>query len=317
MENKIKIGVSSCLIGEKVRWNGDHKQNYYVREVLAKYFEYVSVCPEMEVGMGVPRETVALYGNLQNPRMISKKTQADWTKTMKHYSKNRISSLAHDQLCGYIFKSKSPSCGLGRVPIYAEFGSNKVRHGAGMFSKEFTNKYPLIPTEDEGRLNDPNIRENFIVKVFCFSRLQTLFKKNFSIGALVRFHTQHKFLLLAHSRNHYDLLGQLVAKSKSLNKKDLKVKYGKTFMETLNFKATTKKNTDVLLHMMGFLKKILTKGEKEDILNTIQDYRIELVPLIVPITLIRHQVNKHNIEYLKEQTYLNPHPKELMLRNHV
>ena len=317
MINKIKIGVSSCLIGEKVRWNGDHKQNHFVREILANYFEYVSVCPEMEVGMGVPRETVALYGNLEKSRMISKKTQTDWTKPMEYYIKDRISSLEHENLCGYIFKSKSPSCGLGRVPVYAEFGSHRVRHGAGVFAKAFTNKFPLVPTEDEGRLNDPMIRENFIVKVFSFSRLKDLFKINFSIGKLVRFHTQQKFLLLAHSRKYYDELGQLVAKPKSLTKEVLKEEYGKTFMKALTFKATPKKNTDVLLHMMGFLKKVLSQGEKEDILNTIQDYRSGLFPLIVPVTLIRHQANKHNIEYLKDQAYLNPHPKELMLRNHV
>ncbi|MEC9423418.1 MAG: DUF523 and DUF1722 domain-containing protein [Nitrospinota bacterium] len=317
MKNKIKIGVSSCLIGEKVRWNGDHKQNHFVREILANYFEYVSVCPEMEVGMGVPRETVALYGNLEKSRMISKKTQTDWTKPMEYYIKDRISSLEHENLCGYIFKSKSPSCGLGRVPVYAEFGSHRVRHGAGVFAKAFTNKFPLVPTEDEGRLNDPMIRENFIVKVFSFSRLKDLFKINFSIGKLVRFHTQQKFLLLAHSRKYYDELGQLVAKPKSLTKEVLKEEYGKTFMKALTFKATPKKNTDVLLHMMGFLKKVLSQGEKEDILNTIQDYRSGLFPLIVPVTLIRHQANKHNIEYLKDQAYLNPHPKELMLRNHV
>jgi len=317
MKNKIKIGVSSCLIGEKVRWNGDHKQNHFVREILANYFEYVSVCPEMEVGMGVPRETVALYGNLEKSRMISKKTQTDWTKPMEYYIKDRISSLEHENLCGYIFKSKSPSCGLGRVPVYAEFGSHRVRHGAGVFAKAFTNKFPLVPTEDEGRLNDPMIRENFIVKVFSFSRLKDLFKINFSIGKLVRFHTQQKFLLLAHSRKYYDELGQLVAKPKSLTKEVLKEEYGKTFMKALTFKATPKKNTDVLLHMMGFLKKVLSKGEKEDILNTIQDYRRGLFPLIVPVTLIRHQAKKHNIEYLKDQAYLNPHPKELMLRNHV
>ena len=317
MKNKIKIGVSSCLIGEKVRWNGDHKQNHFVREILANYFEYVSVCPEMEVGMGVPRETVALYGNLEKSRMISKKTKTDWTKPMEYYIKDRISSLEHENLCGYIFKSKSPSCGLGRVPVYAEFGSHRVRHGAGVFAKAFTNKFPLVPTEDEGRLNDPMIRENFIVKVFSFSRLKDLFQIKFSIGELVRFHTQQKFLLLAHSRKHYDELGQLVAKPKSLTRQALKEKYGYIFMEALTFKATPKKNTDVLLHMMGFLKKILSKGEKEDILATIQDYRKGLLPLIVPVTLIRHQVKKHEIEYLKDQAYLNPHPKELMLRNHV
>ena len=317
MDNKIKIGVSSCLIGEKVRWNGDHKQNHFVREVLANYFEYVSVCPEMEVGMGVPRETVALYGNLDKSRMISKKTQTDWTRPMKNYIKDRLKSLTHDDLCGYIFKSKSPSCGLGRIPVYSEFGSNKARHGSGMFAQAFTKAFPIVPTEDEGRLNNPRIRENFIVKVFSFYRLQALFKQKFSLGALVKFHTQQKFLLLAHSRKHYDTLGQLVAKPKAMGLEILKVKYGEIFMEALTFKATPKKNTDVLLHMMGFLKKILSKEEKKDILSVIEDYRKQLLPLIVPVTLIRHHVNKNKIEYLMGQAYLNPHPKELMLRNHV
>ena len=317
MDSKIKIGVSSCLLGEKVRWNGDHKQNHYVRETLANYFEYVSICPEMEVGMGVPRETVALYGDLEKSRMISRKTQTDWTKPMQKYINVRINSLINKDLCGFIFKSKSPSCGLSRVPIYAEFGSHNARHGVGMFAKKFADKFPLVPTEDEGRLNDPRIRENFIVRVFSFYRLQNLYKKNFSIGGLVKFHTQQKYLLLAHSRKHYDALGQLVAKPKSLKIEQLKDRYGKTFMEALTFKATPKKNTDVLLHMMGFLKKTLSKGEKEEILSTIEDYRKELLPLIVPITLIYHQVIKYNVEYLKNQVYLKPHPKELMLRNHV
>lgn len=317
MKNKIKIGVSSCLVGEKVRWNGNHKQNHYVREVLANYFEYVSICPEMEVGMGVPRETVALYGNLENSRMIGKKTRTDWTRPMERYIKNRLQSLRQDGLSGFIFKSKSPSCGLGRVPVYAEFGSQKVRHGPGMFARAFTQSFPLVPAEDEGRLNDPGIRENFIVRVFSFHRLQSLFKNRFSLGALVKFHTRQKFLLLAHSRKHYDTLGRLVAKSKSTGIEDLKERYGKVFMEALALKASAKKNTDVLLHMMGFLKKILSKEEKKDILSAIEDYRKELLPLIVPVTLIRHQVKKHNIEYLLDQVYLNPHPKELMLRNHV
>ena len=226
MDSKIKIGVSSCLLGEKVRWNGDHKQNHYVRGILANYLEYVSICPEIEVGMGVPRETVALYGNPEKSQMISKKTQVDWTSPMKNYIKNCLKSLAHDDLCGYIFKSKSPSCGLGRIPVYSEFGSNKVRHGSGMFAQAFTKAFPLIPKEDEGRLNDPKIRDNFIVRVFSFYRLQTLFNKQFSLGALVEFHTQQKFLLLAHSRKHYDTLGKLVAKSKSMGRTVLKKKYG-------------------------------------------------------------------------------------------
>ena len=317
MTEKIRIGVSSCLIGEKVRWNGDHKQDRYVREILSRYFEYIPVCPEVEVGMGVPRETVALYGDPEKPSMISKKTQTDWTKPMEKYIKSRINTLSADDLCGYIFKSKSPSCGMGRVPLYSEFGSHKVKHGPGMFANAFINSFPLVPTEEEGRLNDPRIRENFIVRVFSFKRFNLLLNEKFSLGQWVKFHTQHKFLLLAHSRKHYDDLGALVAHSKTIKPSELKKKYGELFMEALTSKSTPKKNTDVLLHMMGFLKKLLTKIEKEDILSTIEDYRSEILPLIVPVTLIRHQVKKHNIEYLRDQVYLNPHPKELMLLNHV
>ena len=317
MTEKIRIGVSSCLIGEKVRWNGDHKQDRYVREILSRYFEYIPVCPEVEVGMGVPRETVALYGDPEKPSMISKKTQTDWTKPMEKYIKSRINTLSADDLCGYIFKSKSPSCGMGRVPLYSEFGSHKVKHGPGMFANAFINSFPLVPTEEEGRLNDPRIRESFIVRVFSFKRFNLLLNEKFSLGQWVKFHTQHKFLLLAHSRKHYDELGELVAHSKTIKPSELKKKYGELFMEALTSKSTPKKNTDVLLHMMGFLKKLLTKIEKEDILSTIEDYRSEILPLIVPVTLIRHQVKKHNIEYLHDQVYLNPHPKELMLLNHV
>ena len=267
--------------------------------------------------MGIPRETVALYGTLEKPRMIGKKTQTDWTKKMNNYTKGRISELAKYDLCGYIFKSKSPSCGTGRVNVYSEFGSAKVRHGLGMFASAFTKTLPLIPVEDEGRLHDPRIKENFIIRVFCFYRLGCLLRERFSIGKLVKFHTKHKFLLLSHSRKHYDTMGQLVANAKASRLEELKTRYSNLFMEALTFKSTPKKNTDVLLHMMGFLKKILTRSEKEDILATIEDYRKELLPLIVPVTLIRHQVNKYNVEYLLDQIYLNPHPKELMLRNHV
>ncbi len=318
MESKIKIGVSSCLLGEKVRWNGEHKQDQYLCEVLAKYFDCLPICPEVEAGMSVPRETVALYENFENPRMISKPSETDWTQAMEHYIKKRISSLAHDDLCGYIFKSKSPSCALGRVPVYSEFSSQKkLKHRAGMFAQAFTHEFPWVPTEDEARLNDPEIRENFIVRIFSFYRLQTLFKKEFSVGELIQFHTHHKFLLLAHSRKYYDALGKLIAHPKLLTPKELKTKYGNLFMQALGFKSTPKKNTDALLHMMGFLKNILTKAEKEDILGNIDDYRKEQLPLIVPLTLIRHQAKKHQIEYLLKQVYLNPHPKELMLRNHV
>jgi len=317
MEDKIKIGVSSCLLGEEVRWNGGHKKDRYVKGVLDNYFDYVPTCPEVDAGMGTPRETVALYGTLEDHKMISKKSQTDWTEKMNTYMTGRISTLGKNDLCGYIFKSKSPSCGIGRVPVYSKFGSNKVRHGPGMFASAFMKTLPLIPVEDEGRLHDPVIRENFIVRVFCFNRLQALLKDRFTMGTLVSFHTKHKFLILSHNKKKYDEMGKLVATGKSLSKEELKIRYSTLFMEALAYKSTPKKNTDVLLHMVGFLKKVLSREEKQDILNTIEDYRKGLLPLIVPVTLIRHQVKKYNIEYLLDQIYLNPHPKELMLRNHV
>ncbi len=317
MKEKIKIGMSSCLLGEEVRWDGDHKYDQYVRDVLGSYFDYVSICPEVDVGMGVPRETVALYGTLENPKMITKRSKTDWTKKMNHYTKDRIHELTKENLCGYVFKSKSPSCGIGKVPIYSEFGSSRMRHGSGMFASSFVKVFPLVPVEDEGRLHDPVIRENFIVRIFCFHRLQLLVRKSFSIGSLVRFHTRHKFLILSHSRKKYDDMGELVANAKKIKTAELKTRYSKLFMAALTYKSTPKKNTDVLLHMTGFLKKILTREEKKNILSVIEDYRNELLPLVVPVTLIYHQVKKHNIEYLLDQVYLNPHPKELMLRNHV
>ena len=317
MENKIKIGVSSCLLGEKVRWNGDHKQDHYVRNIFGHYFEYVPTCPEVDVGMGIPRETVALYGTLYKPRMIGNKTKTDWTDKINKYTKGRINELINQDLCGYIFKAKSPSCGIGRVNVYSEFGSSKVRYGAGIFARAFIKSYPLVPVEDEGRLHDARIKENFIIRVFCFNRIGRLLRQDFTIGKLVKFHTKQKFLLLSHSRKHYDALCKLVANAKKYKLEELKAHYCETFMDALTYKSTTKKNTDVLLHMMGFLKKILTEEEKENILATIEDYRNELLPIIVPITLIKHQVKIHKIDYLLDQVYLNPHPKELMLRNHV
>jgi uncharacterized protein YbgA (DUF1722 family)/uncharacterized protein YbbK (DUF523 family) len=317
MKEKIKIGMSSCLLGEEVRWDGDHKYDQYVRDVLGSYFDYVSICPEVDVGMGVPRETVALYGTLENPKMITKRSKTDWTKKMNHYTKDRIHELTKENLCGYVFKSKSPSCGIGKVPIYSEFGSSRIRYGSGMFTSSFIKAFPLVPVEDEGRLHDQVTRENFIVRIFCFHRLQFLVKKSFSINSLVRFHARHKFLILSHNRKKYDDMEQLVASAKKIKKAEVYSRYSKLFMEALSYKSTPKKNMDVLLQITGLLKQILTKEEKKDILSVIEDYRNELLPLVVPVTLIYHQVKKHNIEYLLDQVYLNPHLKELMLRNHV
>jgi uncharacterized protein YbbK (DUF523 family) len=242
---KIKVGVSSCLIGEKVRWNGEHTKNIFVAEMLGRFFEWVPICPEVEVGMGIPRETVGLYGLPDNPKMLGKKSGTDWTTRMVRYSKHRIREPDAAGLCGYIFKSKSPSCGLARIPVYEKPGSESVRRGQGLFADAFLKHNPLVPVEEEGRLNDMKIRENFIVRVFSFYRLQGLLKKGVTRGDLVRFHANSKFLLLAHNRKQYQILGQLVANMKKMNWNEIRLAYIANFMEALTYTSTPKKNTDV------------------------------------------------------------------------
>jgi len=266
--------------------------------------------------MGIPRETVQLTGDPKAPRMVGNKTGTDWTARMNRYSKKRSAELAKLKLSGYIFKNRSPSCGIARIKVYGDDG-NPTPNGRGLFADAFMQQCTLIPVEDEGRLHDARIRENFITRVFSYHRLVQLLNGRFSRKALVEFHTSHKFLLLAHSRKHYDALGKLVATAKQYSPTELKTRYAETFMETLSFKTSPKKNADVLYHMLGFFKKLLSEEEKQNIIEAIEDYRQELVPLIVPVTLIKHHVRQHKIAYLLDQVYLNPHPKELMLRNHV
>ena len=244
--------------------------------------------------------------------MVGVKSGTDWTRKMNEYSARRAREL--DRLNGYLFKSRSPSCGMGRVRVYS--GEVPAANGRGLWADAFLTRHPLVPAEEEGRLNDPRLRENFIVRVFSHHRLQGLCDR-FRRSALVEFHTRHKYLLLAHSPRHYRELGRLVAAPERYSPVELKEKYAVLFMEALKVRATARKNVNVLQHMLGFLKKGLSAIEKEDILRAIEDYRHELVPLVVPLTLIAHFVRKLEVDYLRDQIYLNPHPKELMLRNHI
>ena len=306
--SRIKIGVSSCLLGEKVRWDGNHKQDAVVKNQLGRIFEWVPTCPEVEIGMGIPRESVHLTGSSKSPRVVGITTGTDWTQRMNRYSKKRSRELAKMNVCGYIFKSKSPSCGIARIPVVAKNGKTQSK-GRGLFAELFIQQYPLVPVEDEDRLHDARVRENFITRVFAYHRLTQLLTGRFSLKALVKFHTAHKYLLLAHSRKHYNTLGKRVAQAKQIAPAELKSRYAEEFMQALTFRSTKKKNADVLYHMLGFFKKQLSQDEKLDLIETIEDYRNELTPLIVPVTLIKRHIRKHKIDYLSDQVYLNPHPK--------
>jgi uncharacterized protein YbgA (DUF1722 family)/uncharacterized protein YbbK (DUF523 family) len=316
MDTKIRLGISECLLGRSVRFDGGHKLDRFLTETLGRYVEYVPVCPEVECGMPVPRESMRLEGEPLSPRLITNRTKIDKTEQMVSWAEKRMVALEKEGLMGFIFKSDSPSSGMERVKVYTEKGV-AIRKGIGIFARLFMEHFPLLPVEEEGRLHDPAIRENFVERVFALARWREFLANKGDRGGLVEFHTKHKFLILSHSNKHYREMGKLIAGAKQILLKNLFEKYQNSLMEALKLRATPKKNSNVLMHMAGYFKDQLSSAEKVELLEIIDLYRKELVPLIVPITLINHYVRKYNQPYLREQYYLNPHPIELQLRNHV
>lgn len=311
----IYVGISSCLLGQKVRFDGGHKRDAYLVETLGRWFTWVPVCPEVEIGLGIPRPSLRLVRADEDVRLVEPKTGRDLTETMRTYARERVGQLAPLNLCGFILKKDSPSCGMERVKVYG--GGMPQRQGRGMFAAELISRFPLLPVEEEGRLNDPRLRENFVERVFAYRRLQLLFSQRWTVGDLVAFHTEHKLQLMAHHPETYRALGRLVAEARSWSREELRSRYEELFMRCLTYHATTRKHVNVLQHMSGYLKKHLASEDKAELHQTIEDFRQGLVPLIVPITLFRHYIRAFNVGYLAGQTYLEPHPKELMLRNHV
>jgi uncharacterized protein YbgA (DUF1722 family)/uncharacterized protein YbbK (DUF523 family) len=313
---KIKLGVSSCLLGERVRYDGGHKLDHFLTDTLGAYVDWVLVCPEVESGLSVPREAMHLVGDVEAPRLVTIRTGVDHTSRMRRWTKKKVTTLAAEDLCGFVFKSRSPSSGMRGVKIYSPEGI-PISTGSGIFAKAFQDRFPLLPVEDEGRLHDPGLRENFIERVIVYKRWQEFMASDRTIGRLVSFHTSHKLLVMAHSPKHYSALGKLVADPKQYKHEELFERYCATLMEGLQLLATVRKNTNVLQHMAGYFKQQLSPDEKKELQDVIANYHQELAPLIVPITLLQHYVRKYNADYLKQQSYLNPTPLELMLRNHV
>lgn len=312
----LRLGISRCLLGDEVRFDGGHKQDHFLTDVLGRYVEWVPVCPEVEAGLGIPREAMRLVGNPHRPRLMTITSKHDHTQAMESMLDERLDSLRTLDLSGFVFKRSSPSCGVERVRVYTAQGMPS-HSGVGIFAKAFMGQFPLIPVEEEGRLCDASLRENFIERVFCYRRFQDLMQNNVTRQALIRFHTVHKYLLLSHSQQQYETMGQLVAQAERYRPKELTVKYGELLMKTLAMKATVRKHVNVLQHMLGYFKNRLTAQEKAELLGVIADYHRGLTPLIVPVTLIKHYVHVFDVGYVRDQVYLNPHPKELMLRNHV
>ncbi len=312
---KIKVGISRCLLGEKVRYDGGHQHDRYITDTLGKFFDYVPVCPEVEYGLPIPREAMRLVGSPEAPRLVTVKTGIDHTEGMLKWSEKKLKELEKEQLCGFIFKSKSPSSGMQGVKVYTE-SNIPVKKGVGIFAGTFMKYFPLMPVEDDGRLNDPGIRENFIERVFVYKRWQEFLREGGKHGSLVDFHSDHKYLIMSHSPKHLIELGKIVADARR-SQDERNAIYSETMMNALKLTATKKKNTNCLHHIMGYFKNDLTTDEKHELLEIIDDYHRGIIPLIVPIVLLKHYVRKYEKIYLKRQYYLNPHPLELMLRNHV
>ena len=314
-DRPLRLGISACLLGQEVRWDGGHKRDAFLIGTVGRFVEWVPVCPEVEVGMGTPRETLRLVADADDAvRMVTSRSGVDHTASMNRWATRRVRELAAEDLDGYVLKRDSPSCGMERVKVYDGKGGVR-RRASGLFAAELCGRNPLLPAEEEGRLNDPLLRENFLERVFAFRRLRDAFRPRWTVGELVRFHTGEKLQLMAHDVQAYRELGRMVAGARSAPREDFAEGYQQLYMAAMRKLATVRKHTNVLQHMQGWFSKQLDEDQRGELTQLIADYRAGLVPLIVPVTLIRHHVRRLDVEYLQGQTYLEPAPKELMLRN--
>jgi uncharacterized protein YbgA (DUF1722 family)/uncharacterized protein YbbK (DUF523 family) len=311
---EIRIGISRCLLGENVRYDGGHKHDSFITGTLANYFSWVSVCPEMEIGLGSPRESMKLAEINGTVHLVTNKTGQDLTDRMNGYANLRIAELQQKSLHGFILKKDSPSCGIFRVRVYSDSESNQ-RKGRGLFAEALMSQYPDLPMEEEGRLQDWKLRENFIERVFAYYRWLGFVDSHPGAGDLVDFHTRQKLAILAHSRTHYQQLGQLVAQAGKKSIQKILPEYRSLYMSALKLHTTPRKQSNVLYHLMGYLKKQLDAEDKSELIECIENYRCGIIPLIVPLTVLNHHFRRHPVSWVQEQTYLNPYPAELMLRN--
>ena len=327
-DDRPRIGISACLLGQPVRFDTGHKRDPFLVETFGAHVEWVPVCPEVEAGFGTPRESMRLV--LTEPQLrergerydtskialVLNKQGTDVTDTLVTYSRRRAEALAHENLSGYVLKKDSPSCGMERVKVYTPQGPGE-RGGRGLFAEALMARLPNLPVEEEGRLGDPRLRENFVERVFAYRRLCALFAGRWSVGGVVAFHTAHKLTLMAHSPVAYRELGQLVADAAARPRAAFAALYQSRFMKAMSVIATPKRHANVLQHMLGYFSKAIDDDARNELLALIEEHRLGQVPLVVPMTLMRHHVRRQGVTYLLGQTYLEPHPRELSLRNHV
>ena len=316
----VRLGVSSCLLGEQVRFDGGHKHDRFLTQTLGEHVRWVSVCPEVELGLGTPRESLRLVGDPDTPRFVGTRSSTDHTDAMRDFARRRADALADADLDGFVVKKDSPSCGMERVRVYGEEGAPPVRTGTGLFTRALMDRLPLLPIEEEGRLQDPTLRENFVARVFAHHRWRQFLADDPGPAELVAFHTAHKLDLQSHDEQAYRELGRLVADAGAHDRDGfarLLDTYGHRFMAAQLKPATRGSHSNVLSHLLGFLRDVLDADDRAELVDQIERYRTGLVPLVVPVTLLAHHFRRHPHDWVNQQTYLRPYPAELMLRNHV
>jgi uncharacterized protein YbgA (DUF1722 family)/uncharacterized protein YbbK (DUF523 family) len=313
---QLRIGVSACLLGQEVRYNGGHKRDGFVAATLAPYVEYVPVCPEVAIGLGIPRPSIRLVGDPERPRALGTADAAlDVTEALRDFSRQQVPRLA--DLDGYIVKKDSPSCGMERVKVYSEKGGAAQRTGVGIFARALMERWPQLPVEEEGRLNDPTLRENFLTRVYVHHRWRRLVEEGLTAKALIAFHSDHKYLVMAHSQAAYQRLGQMLSNLAGVDLEAVGLMYVSELMAALGRRVNRKRHANVLQHMLGYLKRSIDAGDKAEMLATIEAYRRGEIPLVVPIRLFRHYFRRHPDPYMERQVYLDPHPDALALRNAI
>ncbi len=311
------MGISSCLLGEQVRWDGGHKRDPWLAEQLGRFVRYYPVCPEVGCGFSVPRESLRLVDDLHTPRLVTLRTKQDHTRRMLQWARKRVRELETEDLCGFIFKGKSPSCGMERVRVYGvkEKGT-PTSTGQGLFARAFMKHFPLVPIEDDGRLHAPQLRANFIERVFVMKQWRDgLHQHRRSRGDLVRFHIEHELLILSHSRRHYRIMEGLVARAKAMPTAALYAEYQRLLLEALRFKATPTKHSNVLHHITGYFKKQLSRDARQELQELIDCYRQGRVPLSVPTDRINHYARLFDNAYLQGQRYLHPQTWQLQMHD--
>lgn len=313
----MKIGISACLLGSNCRYDGGHSRDRFIVDTLSEYFEFTPLCPESMI-LPTPRDTIRLVEDNEEIRVLkSKDNKEELTRELNEVSQGLVNDLVEDELCGFILKSKSPTCGMERVKVYSAQTGQSQNKGVGVFAAKLKEKYPYLPIEEEGRLGDPWLRENFIMQVFAYKSIFEFMKSNIIYKDLVDFHTSYKYLIYAKSQKSYKLLGSIVANHKRKELDEVLNEYKQEFLKAISIKGSISNAYNVLLHIFGYFKKHITSQEKHSLLEALEDFKKEIVPIVTVIRLFKLYIEKFDISYLKVQTFLSPYPKELALRSNI